>query len=349
MIHIDGIIYTLQRRGGISVYFSTLAAHLRGRSIAAAVSIDGTPLDNKAVTAHVPFATVRPARVLERYRDCRVMPSASVFHSSYYRRSSKKSLPNVVTAYDFAYERFARGLKRHVHSRQKRLALRAAQAVICISQSTRDDLREFIGETPGQSVTVIHLAASDVFRPLALAAATVPFMLYVGERRGYKNFTTLAEALEFLPEVELHCVGGGPFRPEEVDQVPAGCRHRIRHLGFIEDGQLNEHYNRALCLAYPSKYEGFGIPVLEAMRAGCPVVATRCKAVMEIGAHALTVAASDESRCLADAVARLMCTEYRDRMVAAGLSVSANYSWSNTHEQTLNVYESLGACVETRP
>jgi mannosyltransferase len=149
--------------------------------------------------------------------------------------------------------------------------------------------------------------------------------------------------MEFLPDLELRCVGGGALRPEELAAVPAGTQRRIKHLGFVTDEALNEHYNRALCLVYPSSYEGFGIPVVEAMRAGCPVVSTRCKAVLEVGGVALTVAGDAEPRALADAVLRLTLDAYRRQVVSAGLDIAKQYSWDKTHDATLAVYKSLGA------
>jgi mannosyltransferase len=269
-----------------------------------------------------------------------------VFHSSYYRRPDGGNAPIVVTVHDFVYERYAKGLKRWVHTHQKHAAIRAAQAVICVSEATRQDLIEFVGEIPGQTVHVIHNGVSEVFRPLSLASAPAPYVLYVGERRGYKNFMRVLAAMEFLPDLELHCVGGGDLRAEELAAAPATARHRIRHLGFVTDEALNEYYNRALCLVYPSSYEGFGIPVAEAMRAGCPVVSTRCKAVLEVGGDALTVAADADPRALADAVLCLTNVEYRNQVVSTGFEISRRFSWDRTHEGTLEVYRSLGASLK---
>jgi mannosyltransferase len=89
--------------------------------------------------------------------------------------------------------------------------------------------------------------------------------------------------MELLPDFELHCVGGGPLQPSELAGIPDSVIRRVRHVGFVDDETLNELYNQAVCLLYPSSYEGFGIPVVEAMRAGCPVVSVACKAVMEVG------------------------------------------------------------------
>jgi mannosyltransferase len=344
MIAIDGIIFSLQRQGGISVYFQKLLEYLKSQRVQAVLTLENPAKQEECWYVGVSVMR-RRARLLERYRSCRVSPDTSVFHSSYYRRPDDGNLPVVVTVHDFVYERYAKGLKRWVHMHQKHAAIRAAQAVICVSEATRQDLMEFVGEIPGQAVHVIHNGVSEVFRPLSLASAPAPYVLYVGERRGYKNFMRVLAAMEFLPDLELHCVGGGDLRAEELVAAPASARHRIRHLGFVTDEALNEHYNRALCLVYPSSYEGFGIPVAEAMRAGCPVVSTQCKAVLEVGGDALTVAADADPRALADAVLRLTNVEYRNQVVSTGFEISRRFSWDRTHEGTLDVYRSLGASM----
>ena len=228
---------------------------------------------------------------------------------------------------------------------QKHSAIRAAQAVICISEATRADLEQWVGVRPGQQVHVIPCGVGEVFRRLPqLSAPPRPYVLFVGARSGYKNFRLALQALALLPTLELHCVGGGTLRAEELAEVPHAVRARVRHLGHIDDESLNHCYNGAVCLLYPSSHEGFGIPVLEAMRAGCPVVSIACKAVLEIGGDALVVAASD-ARALAEAIDSVRDQQRRSAIVAAGLAIAGRYSWQMTHERTLQVYRSLGAAA----
>lgn len=343
---IDAIVFSLQRYGGVSEYFHQLLRKLETESIPASVFLEAPLKRHVGGVSPVLSFVHRRARLLERYRPCRLPAGRAVFHSSYYRLPARRNTPTVVTVHDFVYERYASGPRRWVHTHQKLAAIRAAQMVICVSESTRQDLFEFVGEIPGQVVHVIHNGVSEVFRPLSLTPAPAPYLLYVGERRGYKNFGLLLEAMAFLPDLELHCVGGGPLRADELTGVPPSVRGRVRHLGFVTDETLNELYNQAFCLVYPSSYEGFGIPVAEAMRAGCPVVGTVCRAVLEVGGKALTVAPETEPHALANAVLRLEDTEYRSRMVAAGLEVAGRFSWDRSHTGTLAVYRDLGANLE---
>lgn len=343
-VALDGIIFSLQRHGGITVYFRQLLNVLASQAgVTAELSLESPFLQKVDDLPAGLLTTVRPARQLERFRACRVPTAAMVFHSSYYRLPDRRTVPSVVTVHDFIYERFRRGPQRWAHVQQKHAAIRAAQAVICISESTRQDLMEWVGETPGQTVHVIHNGVAELFRPLALTPSPQPFMLFVGERGGYKNFRLVLEAMQHLPDLALHCIGGGPLNEAELAGVDVSVSSRVRHLGFVTDEALNESYNRAACLVYPSSYEGFGIPVIEAMRAGCPVVCIDCKAVLEVGGDALQRAEAPEGAALAAAVSAVLNSGRRAACVQRGLAVAEAYSWQSTHERTLAVYRSLGA------
>ena len=344
-VGIDGIVFSLQAGGGISVYFSELIRYLREQPDVTMKVDLFEPLKGQGIAAVDGSArTLSRSRAFERYRPCHIdNPIPDVFHSSYYRQPSLISTPTVVTVYDFIYERFSNGLRRWVHMAQKHSAIRAADAVICISEATRADLEQWVGMRPGQQVHVIPCGVGEAFRPLAkLSAPPRPYVLFVGARGGYKNFTLALKALALLPELELHCVGGGALHAKELAEVPHSVRTRVRHLGHIDENSLNECYNGATCLLYPSSHEGFGIPVIEAMRAGCPVVSIPCKAVLEMGGDALIVAAPDAG-ALAEAIDSVCSQTPRAVVVANGLTVARRYSWHTTHERTLQVYRSLWA------
>jgi mannosyltransferase len=341
-IAIDGIIFSLQRYGGISVYFKHLINELAISDFAFELVLESPLMQSLTDLPKKLAIAERRARLFERYRSCRLSETASIFHSSYYRLPSRRNLRTVVTVHDFIYERYHSGPRKFVHSMQKNSAIRAAQVVICISEATKQDLLEFVGETPGQQIHVIHNGVDDIFKKIVIEPACRPFVLFVGQRAGYKNFSLLLSAMAFLPELELLCVGGGAIRPEELNVVPDAVAKRVRHLGFVTDSELNILYNRALCLVYPSSYEGFGIPVVEAMRAGCPVVSLNCKAVLEVGRDALVVVPDLDPQLMVDAILKTVFSE-RASLVQRGLVVAQEYSWKNTHRKTIDVYQSLSS------
>lgn len=349
-VHIDGIIFSLQRYGGITTYFRELLRSFKPEhGVSLTLELPTLQTFSDADTPAVELIQ-RPGRRLERMRPARP-PSDQhfdIYHSTYYRRPIAITQPNVVTVHDFVYQRFVHGLKKWRHQLQMVCAIQQAQHIICISEATRQDLLEFVPLRPDQQVSVIYHGVSDFFYPIQdLALPTPiesnrPFMLFIGQRGGYKNFSLALSALSLLPDFELHCVGGGALSAEELSVVPMSTRNRVRHLGFVDDARLNHLYNQAFCLIYPSQYEGFGIPVLEAMRAGCPVVCVDCKAVTEIGGAALCV--SEDARdptSLAKAVMDIAEPQARAKLQGLGLERAQLFSWDRCFDQTIAAYRSL--------
>lgn len=349
-LHIDGIIFSLQHHGGISVYFRELLSRFTSQHNVTLTLEQPLkrPLD-AACIAGVRLVQ-QPARGLERLRNARALSAdiPTVFHSTYYRRPARCGQPSVVTVHDFVYQRFVRGPRGWMRRWLMNGSITQAQHIICISEATRQDLLEFIPVRADQQVSVIHNGVSALFRPLQLSGAGTtltsgrPFMLFVGQRAGYKNFRLALQALERLPDLELHCVGSGDLQHEELTGISEATRARVRYLGFVDDEQLNALYNQAYCLLYPSAYEGFGIPVLEAMQAGCPVVSVNCKAVVEVGGAALLVSQdASDPLALVDAIRQLEASGRRTELRDMGIARSGQFSWDKCFEQTLEVYRSF--------
>ncbi len=341
-ILLDGIIFSLQQYGGISVYFMQLL-QLISKTQGEAILLLDKNLKQKIPKLGNNIEIIQQShRLLERYRRCNALRSNIVFHSSYYRLPRPHHLSTVVTVHDFIYERFQKGPRRWIHSIQKNTAIQTAKNIICVSETTKQDLLEFIGIKPEQNIFVIHNGVSNAFQPLNLEKSLKqPFILFVGRRDGYKNFKVVRDSLNFLPKINLYCIGGGPLELKELEGLPDSILKRIKHFGFVSDKELNILYNRAVCLVYPSSYEGFGIPVIEAMRAGCPVISTNCKAILEVGRDALTVVSELDPHAIAEAIIFTVSSN-RTNIIHKGLSVSQDYSWENTHLQTLEVYRSMG-------
>lgn len=339
---IDGIIYSLQRHGGITVYFNELLQRATAQGISCSTVVyNGASEHAAALPGHV---EARNCRFGERYRRCPVPVGMSLFHSSYYRLPNRP-VATITTVHDFTYERFVKGPRRWLHSWQKFDAIRKSQAIICISENTRADLLHFLPDVPSERVHVVYNGVGDAFFPLTARGAAVkerPYALFVGARGGYKNFRLTVEALARLPDLGLVCVGGGPLSADEADLTNRHLHGRFQHHTGISEQALNELYNSAFSLVYPSAYEGFGIPVLEAMRAGCPVVAFHGSSIPEIAGDGALLLDQLTADALTDALTKLEGSELRESLRWKGLRQSRLFSWQKTFEQTLKVYERVG-------
>lgn len=331
----DGIVFSLQRTGGVSVLFSEIISRLPRSSYELVGYREAPP----ALLSEASY-TYRPPRPVERYRRARFGARAGIFHSTYYRLPADRGPTVVTTVYDFVYERFASLPRRLVHGLQKRAAIAGADRIICISESTRRDLLEFVGHKYHDRTIVIPLAAAASFHRVA-GTGRGPQVLFVGPRAGYKNFGAVVDALEPMRGLSLLCVGGGGFSVEERRLLDLKLPGRYGGAGYISNPELNVEYNRSLCLVYPSLYEGFGIPVLEAMRAGCPVVAVNASSIPEVAGDAailLEVGSADEIRA---AIESLLVGETHEAFSGRGIARAAGFSWDETCRRTVVVYEEI--------
>jgi len=326
MIHLDGITWSVQKMGGIWTYFGTLIDRLEAEGLA---YVHLTHERDKGRPGEY-----RAPRPLERFRTAPVPDGARVFMSSYYRRPAR-AVPSVVTVHDFVYEAMLSGFKTRVHAWQKHAAIRAAADIICVSEATKADLLKYVGKPAGR-IHVIHNGVSDRFTQVRPASEHDGYVIYVGHRHRYKNFGLLLEALAHLPALDLVVVGDEPWTDDERARTAASVRGKLTIEQGIEVGRLNVLMNGAVALAYPSLYEGFGIPVIEAMRAGCPAVAVDCAAVREAGGAGLLVAETGGGAAFAAQIARAMGPE-RAEIVARGIEHAAGFGWDRTHARTADV------------
>lgn len=339
MILYDGIIFALQSRGGISVLFSELLQRLDTRRLNFTLlrydQGESPAVRNGRILRCVP-------RLMERYRRCDTGTlRPRLFHSTYYRLPTQSEYI-VTTVHDFTYERFVNGPRRLVHSSQKKAAIRRADKIICVSRSTRDDLLEHVPGISEDRIVVVPNGVADDYRVLeGEAARTRDFALFVGTRGGYKNFIAAIEGVARISGLRLVCVGGGPFTQAEHRLLETYLAGRYTHVGFISNIRLNELYNQAFCLLYPSRYEGFGIPILEAMRAGCPVVAVAASSVPEVTGDAALLMEEGTAEEIAIALELLQDGALRNDMVAAGLRQAGQFCWDRTFAETLGVYREL--------
>jgi mannosyltransferase len=350
---LDNIIFSLQRAGGISVYWSELWSRLLRDGVSVvAIEAQGVDLnifreylDIPSQQTRVDARSVRLARYL---RAPAISGLDQLVHSSYYRKPSSEKVPHVQSCYDFTYERFRHGPARWVHSWQKRQAVESANGVICISESTRKDLLYFCPGVREENTCVINLGFSDSFKRLsdwearALVApytrADEPYSVFVGDRSAYKNFTVAVDAVAQCPSHQLVVVGGGALRVNDLAQLERWLPGRWAHVDRAPSLLLNALYNRAHALIYPSSYEGFGIPVIEAMAAGCPVIAVGVSSIPEAAGDAGLLLDRADADGVAEQLRRLEDNGFRVTVQSRGLLNAQRFSWESCYQKTLSFY-----------
>jgi glycosyltransferase involved in cell wall biosynthesis len=226
-------------------------------------------------------------------------------------------------------------------------AVKRADHVICISEQTRADLVNLIDIDPAKT-TVIHLGFSlQVSSSEAKRDLHPPFILYVGNRSAYKNFSALLYAYStrhrLSREFKIIAFGGGAFQNEErlLMQELGIAPGQVRQISG-DDHVLADLYRRASLFVYPSKYEGFGIPPLEAMSFGCPVVCSNSGSLPEVVGDAAETFDPTSDEALGVAVERVLNDSmFRERLIRRGHERVRLFSWQRCAEQTADVYGRL--------
>jgi len=340
---LDCVIFGLQRFGGISNYWARLLdqATVSPRLITHLVlprQLSFQEFDPAWIRGSAPLRE-RLSTQVSRYMRAPVSDHGAVFHTSYYRLPRCRVARYIVSAYDFTYERYRSGLARYVHTAQKLASLRRADAVLCISQSTKRDVLEFCPRIDPARLHVTHLGVdTQVFFPdAATIAGQEATVLFVGQRTGYKRFDLAADAVRQCPRLRLGVVGPA-LSGAERDMLQAKLGTRWHEFGPVGAAELRRLYASVFAFIFPSDYEGFGLPVLEAMACGCPVVAANASSLPEVGAGAALYAAEQRADAYARLLDELGDSATRAAQVRAGIVRAAAFSWSKTFDQTLSVY-----------
>lgn len=332
MIIFDNIISSLQSYGGITVYFDNLI----NRSPSSNILLSPLKVDKKYDLDMQYFKS----RTLERYRDVPAWKGdEGVFHSSYYRLPECKANAVVTTVHDFTYEKFGHGLSKKIHTWQKNRAIINSDVVICISNNTANDLLNYVPVDEKKLVIIPNGVSKSYYRLSDLQCTNE--VIFVGSRLGYKNFDIAVNALESHMDLSLTIVGGGPLTPSEVALLNKKLEGRYKHYSFLSEQDLNRLYNSSFCLFYPSSYEGFGIPIIEAMRAGCPVIASNFSSIPEVAGGAAILVDEINKGSFVNAIYHLKNSNTRENLIEEGIKNSQRYSWDSTYELTQKIYREL--------
>ncbi|MCZ8205198.1 glycosyltransferase family 1 protein [Gemmatimonas sp.] len=238
-------------------------------------------------------------------------------------------------------------LKRVKYRARYRRTVQLAHAIVTDSCFSRDELVHHLRADPA-SITVALLAADDVplrgsddAQPLEAAGVGAPFMLTVGGQDARKNLVMLYEAMGMLwaRGVRVPLVQCGPALARET-RARLGKAPWLHHVGYVSDDQLATLYRRCTALVFPSRYEGFGLPVAEAMRAGAAVICTRESSLPEVAGSAARYVAWNDAAAMADAMQELTLHEgARHTLQEAGRRQAARLSWAATARETLQAFD----------
>jgi glycosyltransferase involved in cell wall biosynthesis len=360
----DHQAFTIQKYGGVSRYFYEIANHIAGmegqeveifaplyineyfrndcKVRPRGIKIPHLPRTGRIVTAVNLTALRLPIKPRR---------SVDIFHETYYSMANccPRSAKRVLTVYDMIHEKFADNFLRRDKTQQiKAHAVRRADHVICISENTRQDLIALLG-VQEEKTSVVYLGSSLVTQKVAAkpAEGKKPFILYVGFRGGYKNFEGLLRAYGRSPLLKngfsIVCFGGGGFSASELSLAESLhiSQGNILYMSGTDD-ILAGLYTSAAAFVFPSLYEGFGIPPLEAMSFGCPVVSANVSSLPEVVGDAAELFDPTDEAEMRAAIERVISTPERAQLlVDRGYERAKQFSWEKCARDTLNIYIKL--------
>ena len=294
----------------------------------------------------------------------RLVPGARLFHATEHLLPPLRGVPTVLTVHDMIFKLFPEHQKRLNYwylNATMPLYCRRAGAIITVSQASKRDIVAHYGLAP-ERIAVIYEAASPEFAPVPADLAEAArrryglpgrFAIVVGTIEPRKNLVRLLEALQRLRDggliIPLVVVGSKGWLYDDLfarlEQLEV--RHDVHFPGYVPAADLPLLYNAATLAAMPSVYEGFGLPVLEAMACGTPVVSSDASCLPEIGGDAARYVDPYDVEAMVEALHAVWSgAELRAEMRARGLAQAARFSWARAARETLAVYESL-VCAGT--
>jgi glycosyltransferase involved in cell wall biosynthesis len=358
----DGQIYADQTTGGISRYFKNIITRLPHDiqpTLTASYRANKNGYPSHPHLQLQEFPNFRPYRIAHKLRShyfrwFNASQHFDIAHPTYYFQLTRESFSSkngtlIVTIHDMIHELFADSIDPKGYTiNAKKNAIDSAHKLICVSENTRRDLIRIYPQVEAKIVVIYE--ASELSEKHSYGSEIIPiqpYFLYVGNReKAYKNFDTLliafAKVVGINPDILL-CVVGAPFNDREQRQIAdLKLTTRIHHYHHASDTHLAKLYRCSVAFVYPSLYEGFGIPPLEAMACGTVVVAANSSSIPEVVGDAGILFEPKAVEDLADILLELLDSpSKREDMITKGFDRNQQFSWDKTAAKTMEVYKSL--------
>lgn len=273
-----------------------------------------------------------------------------LYHANYWTRYWD-SFPKVVTIHDVAFAAYPKGFKKHetlIFNAVGKRAAQNAKHILTVSEFSKREIHKHL-EVPLEKITVTYNGLDPAFKPAARKQSQTPYILYVGNLHPRKNLVRLVEAFvqlksEHKTDVRLKIVGQKAWLYGDIfESVRAsGLEGSIEFTGYISQEELVRTYQNATVMVYPSLYEGFGLPVVEAMGCGVPVVTSNSTSLAEVAGDAAELVDARSAVSIFQGIWTVLSSEDRQRELRRrGLERAQQFDWKTTACKTLEVYLSV--------
>ena len=262
----------------------------------------------------------------------------------------RPNVTNVIIVHDFVYEIFSKkNIAYYFNILPKRNAIKKSDVIVCVSENTKKDLLHFFPEIAKEKIKVIHNGVSDEFQFNVPLAGKFPmlrqneYVIYIGMRSNYKNFNLTVDSLHHSKlNLKLTIISNKALDKSEIENLDnkLGVGNYFI-FNKLTTEELNSLYSNAYAILYLSKYEGFGIPILEAQRSGCPVIASCLSSIPEVGGDGYIQVKNLEVQNVSDCLLKIQDINYRNEMHTLGFKNSNRFSWEATSQKYYDLISSL--------